>query len=141
MVHRQSAATVTLDVTAELVSIDGDRLPLAAVLSYTVSDPYAVHATFSAPSCPQVSWVFARELLTNDMPGPAGLGDVTVWRSSPEDDCDVYVGLVSPDGEALLHIPGAAIATFLEKTYAQCPPGQEHLHMDLDLEIEHLLAS
>ncbi len=141
MVHRPSTATVTLDLTATLVSIDGQHLPMPAALRYDISDPYAVHATFSAPSSPRVSWVFARELLTNGMLGAAGLGDVTVWRSSPDDQSDVYVGLASSDGDALLHLPGAAIAQFLEKTYAHCPPGDEHVHMDVDLVIEHLLAS
>lgn len=138
--HRPSAAPVTLDLTATYMSTDGDHIPFPVSLGYDLSDPYAVWATFSVPSGPLVTWVFARELLTEGMLGAAGIGDVTVWRSSHEDQSEVYIGLASPDGEALIQVPSAAIATFLEKTYVQCPPGDEHVHLDMDLAIEHLLA-
>jgi hypothetical protein len=140
MLNGSSPATVTVDLMATLVSADGDHLPVLAALRYDRSDPYAIHAVFIAPSGPQVPWVFARELLTNGMLGAAGLGDVRVWRTSP-DERDVYIGLISSDGEALLNFSGAELATFLGKTYAQCLPGDEHVHLDMDLAIEHLLAS
>jgi hypothetical protein len=161
MPNGSAPATVTLDLTGTLVRADGHHLPVRAALSYDLSDPYAIHAIFTVALSPQVPWVFARELLTNGMRGTAGLGDVRVWRTSPDDQCtspddqctspddqctspddqrDVHIGLISPDGEALLHFSGAELARFLSRTYAQCWPGEEHIHVDIDLAIEHLLA-
>jgi hypothetical protein len=148
MLNGSSPATVTLDMTATLIGSDGDSLPVRAALSYDLSDPYAIHAVLTAPLSPQVVWVFARELLTDGMLGAAGLGDVRIWRTSPEDSCtspddqrDVYIGLISPDGEALLKFSGAELVTFVRRTYVQCLPGEENVHVDLDLAIEQLLAS
>lgn len=148
MPNGSSPATVTLDLTATLIRADGDPLPVRAALSYDLSDPYAISAIFTAPSSPQVSWVFARELLTDGMFGAAGVGDVRVWGispddqgTSPEDRRDVYIGLVSSDGEALLHFSGTELGRFPTRTYAECSPGDEHVHVDIDLAIEHLLSS
>ena len=89
-----------------------------------------------------MSWVFARELLTHGVLAHAGQGDVRVWRSTEDEFSDVvYIGLVSPEGEALVQLSGTALASFLRKTYATCWPGEEPDHLDLDLTIEHLLAS
>ena len=138
---RSASTTITLDLTMHQVTADGDDVPVRATLRYDVSDPYAVHATFFAPSGPPVTWVFARELLTNGVLGAAGQGDVRVWRSSQQDSPHVYIGLISSDGEALLQVSSAALATFLRRSYAQCWPGEEDVHLDTDLVIEHLLAS
>ncbi len=64
-----------------------------------------------------------------------------VWRSSQPDSPHVYIGLISSDGEALLQVSSAALATFLRRSYAQCWPGEEDAHLDTDLVIENLLAS
>jgi hypothetical protein len=141
MTGRSPSTTVTLDVTMQQVTADGDDVPVRAALRYDVADPYAVHATFFAASGPPVTWVFARELLTNGVLGAAGQGDVRVWRSSQPDAPHVYLGLISTDGEALLQVSSAALATFLRRTYAQCWPGEEHTYLDTDLAIENLLAS
>jgi hypothetical protein len=148
MFNGSPPATVIVDLMATLVSAGGDQVPVWAVLRYDLSDPYAIHAIFTLPSGPPVPWVFARDLLTNGMLGAAGIGDVLVWRTSPDDQRtmpddqpDVYIGLMSPDGEALLRFSGAELATFLVKSYARCLPGDELAHLDVDLAIERLLAS
>ncbi|MFJ1547747.1 SsgA family sporulation/cell division regulator [Streptomyces sp. NPDC088246] len=49
--------------TTILVTVAGDPpVPLAAELSYTATDPYAVRLSLGAPSAPSVVWVFARSL-------------------------------------------------------------------------------
>jgi hypothetical protein len=141
MLNGSSHADVTLNVTATLVLPDGDQLLVWADLRYDLSDPYAIHATFTPPSGLQVPWVFARELLTKGMHGAAGIGDVTVWGISPDDQRDVYIALRSPTGEALFQFSGAELASFLGRTYVHCLPGDEHVHLDVDLAIERLLAS
>jgi hypothetical protein len=140
MTDRSPSTTVTLDLTMQQVTADGDAVPVRAALRYDVADPYAVHATFFAASGPPVTWVFARELLTNGVLGAAGQGDVRVWRSSEPDDQHVYIGLIASGGEALLQVSSAALTTFLRRSYAQCWPGEEHIHLDTDLAIENLLA-
>jgi hypothetical protein len=141
MVDCWSPATVTLDVTAMLVSGDGTDVPVRAALRYHLSDPYAVHATFTAASDPDVTWVFARDLLTEGVLDRAGQGDVRVWRSADEDRQDVFLRLRSPQGQAILRVPGAALSAFLRRSFEQCWPGDEHAHLDTDRAIESLFAS
>ena len=52
-----------------------------AVLAYNPVDPFAVTATFSSPPAGEVVWIFARDLLSRGLSGPAGEGDVHVWPS------------------------------------------------------------
>ena len=132
--------TVVLDLTAMLVADDGAGIPVHAVFRYDVSDPYAVRAAFSSPASPMVTWIFARELLTHGVLDVAGQGDVQVWRAAGEPH-DVCIGLNSPDGHAILQVSGAALSTFLRKTFALCWPGEEDVHLDTDQAIEPLLAS
>jgi hypothetical protein len=141
MLSNNSNGTVSLDLTATLLSPDGNHQPIEATLRYVVSDPYAIHATFTPADGAQVTWVFARDLLTTGALGFSGFGDVQVWRSTSEQESDVYLGLVSPDGEACIHVPGAALTGFLVMTYAHCAPGEEHAYLDVDRAIEALLAS
>jgi len=132
---------VSLDLTVWSLTDNGDEVPVVAALRYDLSDPYAVHATFTTGSRGPVPWVFARELLTDGVVGAAGLGDVRVWRSTAPGGPDVYIGLVTADGQALLLVPTEALATFLDRTYELCPPGDESAYLDTDLVIENLLAS
>jgi hypothetical protein len=134
-------AAVATDLTAVLLSDDHDGVLVRATLRYDVSDPYAVHAVFATGSGPSVPWVFARELLTNGVFDIAGDGDVQVWRTDEPERHDVFIGLSSPDGRALLQVSGTALAEFLTRTYALCLPGDETLHLDTDHVIERLLAS
>ena len=141
MFNGPPAATVTVDLMAILVSADGDHLPVRAALSYHLSDPYAIHVAFTSPYGPQIPWVFGRELLVDGMLGSGGVGDVQVWCTSPDDQLDVYISLISVHSEALLQFSGAALAAFLGMTYAECLPGDEPLHLDVDVAITRLLAS
>jgi hypothetical protein len=111
------------------------------VLHYDTADPYAVHATFRTGQGDGVSWVFARELLTLGVHRPAGDGDVRVWPSWNAGSEVIFIGLASPDGEALLQAPTADLVDFLGRSYSLCAQGQEREHLDVDGAIESLLAS
>jgi hypothetical protein len=110
-------------------------------LHYDLADPYAVHATFRTGQGDGVSWVFARELLTLGVHRPAGDGDVRVWPSWSAGAEVIFIGLTSPDGEALLQAPTRQLVDFLGRTYALCAQGQEREHLDVDGAIEALLTS
>jgi hypothetical protein len=134
-------STVTREVIVQLVAPGDGSVSLPVVLHYDTADPYAVHATFRTGQGDGVSWVFARELLTVGVQRPAGDGDVRVWPSWNGANEVVFIGLTSPDGEALLQAATSEMVDFLARSYALCPQGQERSHLDLDRAIEALLAS
>lgn len=133
--------TVTRELTVQLVAPGDGSVALPVVMHYDVTDPYAVHATFRTGTGEGVSWVFARELLTLGVHQPAGDGDVRVWPSWSAGAEIVFVGLTSPDGEALLQAPTRDLVDFLGRTYSLCAQGQEAEHLDLDRAIEALLTT
>ena len=100
-----------------------------------------MHATFRTGQGDGVSWVFARELLTLGVHRPSGDGDVRVWPSWSAGAEVIFIGLTSPDGEALLQAPTRQLVDFLGRTYALCAQGQEREHLDVDGAIEALLAA
>lgn len=132
--------TVTRELTVHLVAPGDGSVSLPVVLHYDVADPYAVHATFRTGHGDGVSWVFARELLTLGVHCASGDGDVRVWPSWSAGAEVVFIGLNSPDGEALLEAPTRDLVDFLGHTYTLCAQGQEALHLDVDSAIESLLT-
>jgi hypothetical protein len=134
-------STVTREVIVQLVAPGDGSVSLPVVLHYDTADPYAVHATFRTGQGDGVSWVFARELLTVGVQRPTGDGDVRVWPSWNAGSEVVFIGLTSPDGEALLQAATSEMMDFLARSYALCAQGQERSHLDLDRAIEALLAS
>lgn len=134
-------STVTRELMVQLVAPGDASIALPVILHYDTQDPYAVHANFRTGQGDGVSWVFARELLTLGVHSPAGDGDVRVWPSWSAGAEVVFIGLTSPDGEALLQAPTRELVDFLGRTYALCPQGQEREHLDVDRAIEALLAS
>jgi hypothetical protein len=136
-----ASSTVTREVMVQLVAPGDGSVSLPVVLHYDTADPYAVHATFRTGQGDGVSWVFARELLTVGVQRPAGDGDVRVWPSWSGGQEIVFIGLTSPDGEALLQAPTRELVDFLGRSYGLCAEGQEHNNLDLDRAIEVLLAS
>ena len=134
-------STVTRELIVQLVAPGDGRVALPVVLHYDTADPYAVHATFRTGQGEGVSWVFARELLTLGVHQPAGDGDVRVWPSISGGDEVVFIGLTSPDGEALLQANTKELVDFLARSYSLCPQGKEREHLDVDGAIEALLAS
>ena len=140
--QRWAPVTATREVQVELVAPgEGTVVPLPMVLHYDSADPFAVQATFRTGKGEGVCWVFARDLLTLGVHRPTGDGDVRVWPSSAGGREVVFIGLNSPDGEALLQAPSAAVIDFLGRSYAIVAHGKERDYLDVDRVIEALLAS
>ncbi|MFE0192724.1 SsgA family sporulation/cell division regulator [Streptomyces sp. NPDC058989] len=115
-------------------------IPVPARLTYRTDDPYAVHVTFHVGSDAPVNWTFARELLVEGVFRPCGQGDVRVWPTKVDGRSLVCMALNSPDGEALLQAPAAAVSAWLERTLRVVPPGSEQGHLGLDKGLSELLA-
>ncbi|MFI9261799.1 SsgA family sporulation/cell division regulator [Streptomyces sioyaensis] len=115
-------------------------IPVPARLTYRTDDPYAVHVTFHIGSDSPIQWTFARELLVEGVFRPCGDGDVRAWPARVDGRSLVCLALASPDGEALLQAPAAAVSAWLERTLRVVPPGSEQQHLGLDKGLSDLLA-
>ncbi|MFJ9029257.1 SsgA family sporulation/cell division regulator [Streptomyces sp. NPDC102274] len=115
-------------------------IPVPARLTYRTDDPYAVHITFHIGSDKPVEWTFARELLVEGVFRPCGQGDVRIWPTKVGGRTVLCVALSSPDGDALLEAPCAAVSAWLERTMRIVPPGTESEQLGLDDGLATLLA-
>jgi hypothetical protein len=102
-----------------------------AELQYRKDDPYAIIVAFLTGPDMWVEWTVARDLLTEGLIRPAGLGDIRI-RPDDTDLGTVRIDLRSPNGEATVSIARAVLAEFLHETYAMVRPGEEVLHLDVD---------
>ncbi|MFI9718040.1 SsgA family sporulation/cell division regulator [Streptomyces sp. NPDC052396] len=124
----------------ELVLSPEHGVPMAARVSYRTDDPYAVRFTFHLGSGSPVVWTFARELLTEGVRRPCGLGDVRVWPMLSQGRAVVCVALSSPDGEALLRVPLRKLRGWLDRTLRMVAPGQERDWLGLEEALRVLLT-
>ncbi|MEU6682647.1 SsgA family sporulation/cell division regulator [Streptomyces sp. NPDC046832] len=131
---------VERELELQLVLSPERRVAVPARLGYLSDDPYAVHVTFHIDSRHPVHWMFARELLVEGVFRPCGQGDVRVWPTKTEGRGVVLMALSSPDGDALLEAPAAAVSAWLERTLRVVPPGTEDEQLGLDDELAQLLA-
>lgn len=131
--------TVSAEVALTLVVPGQARIPLAATLSYTTGDPYAVTLAIRMPGLAEpVEWTFARELLARGLKDRAGIGDVEV---RPGDDGSITcIRLSSPFGEASFETSATGIAGFVLRAYAAVPDGHETDYMNIDAELADLRA-
>ncbi|MFB7998778.1 SsgA family sporulation/cell division regulator [Streptomyces sp. NPDC056002] len=114
---------------------DSSTLPLPARFRYRAADPYAVHAVFEQGGG-DITWTFARDLLSDGMHARTGDGDVTVWTSTGRDQHDAartYIELNPPSGTALVSLPRACVEEFLNQTTSIVPPGTEHAYVSSSL--------
>ena len=134
-----SSATVSAELGLSLVVPEHGAVPLVASMCYSADDPFAIRMAFHVGADEPVEWIFARELLSAGLHGPAGEGDVQVW---PSDDAGLEVlnlALSSPFGEAHFEAPRVATAGFLRRTYEMIARGREGEFLDLDTELDDLL--
>ncbi len=135
----QPHVDVESSVQLRLVVADADAVPLPVSLRYSAADPYAVRAVFSGDGM-EVEWVFARDLLRTGLSSPVGDGDVHVWPSWGTGRELVMISLTSPDGQAVLEASAEDVRTFLDRTAAVVPDGEESLYLDLDAAVARLLT-
>ncbi len=131
-------ATVTADLQLTLVT-DSGSLPLVAAMAYDTTDPWAVRVSFDTETG-TVTWLFARQLLTDGVAKTVGEGDVRVWPSVIGREHFVNLAMASPSGSALFEIDRDALVEFLQQTYLAVPTGHEGLNIDLDAELALLLG-
>ena len=123
----------------ELTSAEASAVPVKVDLTYHSRDPYAVRASFRTGSS-SVEWVFARDLLRTGLTSPVGEGDVHVWPSWGTGRELLMISLTSPDGQAVLEAGAQDVRTFLDRTTAVVPDGEESAHLDLDAALARLLG-
>ncbi|GAA4811818.1 SsgA family sporulation/cell division regulator [Streptomyces ziwulingensis] len=115
------------------VSVPGERrVPLPAQWHYDKNDPYAVRLSLGAPAAGPVTWVFARDLLTEGLRRPAGTGDVLVF---PRHGClpgTMRIVLRSDADAALIEIAVQEVTGFLASTRALVPTGSESRYVDIE---------
>lgn len=118
----------------------GYYIPLTALLSYRVSDPYAVSLAFEVDTyAPPVIWTFARDLL-REQPTVQN-GDVRVWPAPDANgEMVVHIEVSSPAGYAHFITPAAAIDEFVRWTADLVPFGAESSFTDIDAELSALLG-
>lgn len=136
-------STVSADLGVWLIPPEQGIVPLAARLSYSSEDPYALSVAFDVGLDKPVEWTFARDLLAMGIEGRAGLGDVTVWPSARSQRAApgsvLHIELSSPYGQAHFEAPAMEIWEFLRRTYQIVPVGRETGHIDVDAELDELL--
>lgn len=118
--------TVTTHVTLRLFVESAGTEDVPTTLTYDPRDSHAVTLTFHQDEC-DVSWSFARALLSEGVREQAGLGDVFIMRM---DDDVVFIRLVSPEGKALFEADAANLERFLERTHQLVPAGSETFSAD-----------
>ncbi|GGV13569.1 hypothetical protein GCM10010495_29350 [Kitasatospora herbaricolor] len=136
-------------VEARLVLSTRRSALLRVTLRYRADDPLAVRMLFPAeysldatgteeqPARPEVTWVFARQLLAAGLAGPAGIGDVHV---RPALGPHTMVELRAAEGVALLRFDTPDLRHFLRLSFRAVPEGEEHHHLDADRALAELLG-
>jgi hypothetical protein len=138
----RSAPGFTCPTTLHLVGPQS-WTEVPAVLSYDVSDPFAVRITFGdsgATDGEGIAWLVGRELLQAGLERPAGEGDVRLWPSRTSGDV-LFLHLRAPSGEALFEVSRGTVAGFLRLTENVVPVGEEASVLDVDDELAALLSN
>ncbi|WP_437105356.1 SsgA family sporulation/cell division regulator [Streptomyces sp. enrichment culture] len=107
-------------------------LPLPVKLRYGVDDPYAVTLYIGPSSGPPVTWSFARELLTEGLRGPVGVGDVLVLPRCSHHPHSIRIVLSNRHGAALIQLAASEVAAFIRQTLSLVPAGAETDFLDID---------
>jgi hypothetical protein len=127
-------------VAVELVGEAGHPSCLEAELQYNPDDPYAATVMFNLAH-KQVRWTFSRDLVVDGLDEPTGDGDVRVRPSLDRDArACVLVELTSPQGRALVQIPGKELRKFVQRMTMLVPSGEESQHIDIDAAVAALLT-
>ena len=118
----------------EFIRPDGTVEPMNVDFHYRSDDPHAVTLRFDTRD-QESTWLVGRELLSDGLLSPAGLGDV---RLRPHHGDVLVLELFTEDSHAVFHLSADELGRFLDSTYAVVPAGQEVL--DFDLLLKDLLA-
>jgi hypothetical protein len=118
----------------EFIRPDGTVEPMNVDIQYRSDDPHAVTLRFHTQD-QESTWLVGRELLSEGLLSPAGIGDV---RLRPHHGDVLVLELFTEDSHAVFHLSSDELHRFLESTYAVVPAGREVL--DFELLLKDLLA-
>ncbi|MGP4000552.1 SsgA family sporulation/cell division regulator [Streptomyces sp. 8N706] len=131
---------VERELEFDLVLSPERSISVPARLTYRTDDPYAVRITFHIGSDSPVTWAFARDLLVEGVFRLSGHGDVRIWPAKVDGRSVICLVLSSPDGDAMLEAPAAAVSAWLERTMRLVPPEAEQERLAIDDALNALLA-
>lgn len=134
-----SPETVTSDVEMRILLESGVTAPMPCELTYAVTDPYAVKATFRH-SEGEVTWIFARDLLRTGVMEATGEGDIRVRPITVGGEALVQLELSSPSGRAVIQAELAEIYEFVEASDNLLPQGMEWQYLNFDNALADLLG-
>ncbi|MGW4205725.1 SsgA family sporulation/cell division regulator [Streptomyces sp. NPDC004726] len=126
-------------VEARLIAPAPAMKTVPVTLRYRSDDPFAVRIAFPPPATlegTEVSWVFSRELLATGVDVRSGFGDV---RVRPYGYDRTVLEFHAPEGVAMVHARTVELRRFLLRTQSAVPMGLEHLHLDIDHNLDVLL--
>ncbi|MGW3953669.1 SsgA family sporulation/cell division regulator [Streptomyces sp. NPDC004752] len=129
---RQAAA-------ARLIGATDQQILIPVALRYCRADPLAVHIDFPSlvsPDGEDMTWSFARELLTEGLHHPAGIGDVYIWPCAPAHTIIEFRGL---DGRAVAKFDTSVLRRFLLRSYTVVDRGGEDVEPALEERLAALL--
>ncbi|MEU5974562.1 SsgA family sporulation/cell division regulator [Streptomyces sp. NPDC047315] len=137
-----STSTVVIEeaVQARIVASAPRAEPLSVTLRYETDDPFAVRMAFPPNATlegTEVSWAFARSLLSAGLVEPVGVGDV---RVRPYGYDRTVVEFHAPEGVAVVHVHSGDVRRFLKRVEDVAPEGHEHRFLDLDHDLSQLLG-
>lgn len=139
---RDDSADVSESTRLGVLSAEPDDAAhtLVGDLRYRSSDPYAVAIDFRS-SRGTVTWTFGRDLLTQGLHEPAGLGDVHVWPTIDRAGRPVVaIALKAPTGAVTVTAPRKAVASFVRRSLRAVPQGAESAYVDVDAALARLRA-
>ncbi|MEV7787558.1 SsgA family sporulation/cell division regulator [Streptomyces sp. NPDC088106] len=113
-----------------------DRFPVLAHLSYDPSDPFAVTLVFSHDGRVLARWQLDREMVTDGLTRPVGIGDVRLSPESRGVGQELrmeFLGEVRSDGgrhHAVVFAWAETVGEFLRETRRMVAPGREEVRVD-----------
>ncbi|MFD7686996.1 SsgA family sporulation/cell division regulator [Streptomyces sp. NPDC059781] len=123
-------------LVVELQAGDTERFPVLAHLSYDPSDPFAVTVVFSHDGRVLARWQLDREMVTESLTRPVGIGDVRLRPESRGVGRELrmeFLGEAHADGgrhHAVVFAWAETVGGFLHETRLLVPPGCEEVRVD-----------
>ncbi|MFD9061129.1 SsgA family sporulation/cell division regulator [Kitasatospora purpeofusca] len=116
----------------------GQWVAVGTRLRYHRADPFAIYLDTHLELYDPVTWIFGRDLLSEGLVRPAGLGDVTVRRCG--DPWALEIILAGEGGPVALRAPVTSMAGFLQSTWESVPAGDEPENLDIDSLLQTILG-
>ncbi|MFF4319794.1 SsgA family sporulation/cell division regulator [Streptomyces sp. NPDC001568] len=126
-------------VQARLIATAPKVETVPVTLCYDRADPFAVRMAFPALATlegVEVSWTFARELLSSGIRQPSGTGDV---RVRPYDGDRTTIEFHAAEGVAIVLMVTGELQRFLDRAAVVVPLGLEHHYLDMDHSLAELM--